>query len=252
MEKRLEREDHDWSERTDQSLVDEAGKIEVNMVFELPAEFRAPEDEVTELALGAKTAVFQKPEKLGMHMKPLSVRGHLQGKPAQQIMIDGGAGVNIMLLVTFEKMGYKEDELMRTNTSLIAFTREVTDANGVMSAELAVCSKTLTMAFFVVDVGGCYNLLLGRDWIHVNGCVPSTLHQCLIQWIDDDVEVIALEDSVCVALAEARSDTQSGNTACLSRRDLSKYDYISVSKDGLIPVNVKPISLSRLGNISDP
>jgi hypothetical protein len=59
MEKRLEREDHDWSERTDQSSVDEAGKIEVNMVFELPAEFRAPEDEVTELALGRRRLCFR-------------------------------------------------------------------------------------------------------------------------------------------------------------------------------------------------
>jgi hypothetical protein len=64
-------------------LVDEIGKVEVNMVFELPAEFRAPEDEVAELALGTKTAMFQKPEKLGMHMKELFVRGHLQGKPVQ-------------------------------------------------------------------------------------------------------------------------------------------------------------------------
>jgi hypothetical protein len=45
-------------------LVDEAGKVEVNMVFELPVEFRAPEDEVAKLALGAKRAMFQKPEKL--------------------------------------------------------------------------------------------------------------------------------------------------------------------------------------------
>jgi hypothetical protein len=143
------------------------------------------------------------------------VRGHLQGKPVQRIMIDGCAGVKIMLLATFDKMGNKEDELMRTNTSLSVFTGEVTDAKGVMSAELTVGSKTLTTAFFVVDLGGRYNLLLGRDWIHANGCVPSTLHHCLIQWIGDDVEVLAVEDSVCVALAEEHSDTQSGNMACL-------------------------------------
>jgi hypothetical protein len=143
------------------------------------------------------------------------VRGHLHGKPVQRIMIDGCAGVKIMPLATFDKMGNKEDELMRTNTSLSVFTGEVTDAKGVMSAELTVGSKTLTTAFFVVDLGGHYNLLLGRDWIHANGCVPSTLHHCLIQWTGDDAEVLAVEDSVCVALAEEHSDTQSGNMACL-------------------------------------
>ena len=36
--------------------------MDVNMVFALPAEFRAPEIEVAKLALGPKSAVFEKPE----------------------------------------------------------------------------------------------------------------------------------------------------------------------------------------------
>jgi hypothetical protein len=51
------------------------------------------------------------------------------------------------------------------------------------------------MAFFVVDVKRRYNLLLGRDWIHSNGCVTSTLHQCILQWIGDDVEVVVIPRS---------------------------------------------------------
>ena len=35
-----------------------------------------------------------------------------------------------------------------------------------------------------------YNVLLGRDWIHANGCVPSSLYQFLLFWKGDDVEVI--------------------------------------------------------------
>jgi hypothetical protein len=53
-EKRLAPEECDGSESTDRSSVDEAGKVEVNMVFEWPAEFRVPEDEVAELALGQR------------------------------------------------------------------------------------------------------------------------------------------------------------------------------------------------------
>jgi hypothetical protein len=41
-----------------------------------------------------------------MHMKPLYVKGYLKGRPVQRIMVDGGAGVNVMSLSTFEKMGY--------------------------------------------------------------------------------------------------------------------------------------------------
>jgi hypothetical protein len=126
--------------------------------------------------LGAKTTSFERLEKLGHHMKPLFVKGYLEGRPVQRIMVDGGAGVNVMPMVTFEKMDLCESDLMKTNTSLSAFTGEVTDTRGVMSVELTVGSKMMAMTFFVVDVKGQYNLLLGRDWIHSNGCVPSKLH----------------------------------------------------------------------------
>jgi hypothetical protein len=61
------------------------------------------------------------------------------------------------------------------------------------------------MAFFVVDVVGHYNVLLGRDWIHTNECVLSTLHQCVMQWISDEVEVVQANEEVCIAVAESHS-----------------------------------------------
>ena len=53
--------------------------------------------------------------------------------------------------------------------------------------------------FFVIDGKGSYNLLLGRDWIHVNCCVPLTMHQCLIQWHGDNVELVHADDYVSIA-----------------------------------------------------
>jgi hypothetical protein len=46
--------------------------------------------------------------------------------------------------------------------------------------ELTVGSKSLTTAFFIVEVQGNYRVILGHDWIHVNHCVPSTLHPFLV------------------------------------------------------------------------
>jgi hypothetical protein len=39
------------------------------------------------------------------------------------------------------------------------------------------------------------------------------------------------------------------NVTCLSGRDLSEYEYISVSRDGIVLVNVKPMNMTRLSNI---
>jgi hypothetical protein len=63
------------------------------------------------------------------------------------MMVDGRAGVNVMLVITFEKIGFREHELMKTNTSLSAFTREVTDTRGVMFVVLMVGNKTMATSF---------------------------------------------------------------------------------------------------------
>jgi hypothetical protein len=91
-------------------------------------------------------------------------------------------------------------------------------------------------------VQGNYIVILGRDWIHANYCIPSTLHQFLIQWIDDEIEVVHVDASAYITLANAMADWQHGGAQCLSRRDLIGYDFLSISKEGFVPVSVKPAS----------
>ena len=67
-----------------------------------------------------------------------------------------------------------------------------------MNVELTIRSKTLLTIFFVIDGKGSYSLLLGRDWIHANYCVPSTMHQCLIQWHGVDVELVHADESMSI------------------------------------------------------
>jgi hypothetical protein len=47
--------------------------MDINMVFMLPAEFNSIEEEVTQMCLNPKEAVFEKPEELSQHMKLLYV-----------------------------------------------------------------------------------------------------------------------------------------------------------------------------------
>jgi hypothetical protein len=184
-------------------------------------------------------------------MKPLYIKGHLDGTPVNRMLVDGGACVNIMPCSLFKRLDDEEGELMKTNMTLSGFLGEASEAKGIVSKELTVGSKTIPTAFFVVDVKGKYNILLGRDWVHANGCVMSTLHQCVIQWIGDEVEVIAADDVACVAMAETHEDLQDREVHFLSGRDLSEYDYISVGQHGFVPVNVKPTVVSRLEDLGN-
>ena len=52
-----------------------------------------------------------------------------------------------------------------------------------------------------------------------------------------------------VALANASAHWQLGNVECLSGRDISGYDFLSVTKEGFVPVSVQPISEPWLNNM---
>jgi hypothetical protein len=98
-------------------------------------------------------------------------------------------------------------------------------------------------------VQGNYSVILGHDWIYANCYVPSTLHQFLIQWIDDEAEVVHADASAYIALADAMTDWQHGSAQCLLGKDLAGYDFLSVSKDRSVPMFVKSTSEARLSNV---
>jgi hypothetical protein len=71
--------------------------------------------------------------------------------------------------------------------------------------------------------------------------VPSTLHQYVIQWVGDEVEVVQANEDVCIAMTQSQVDIQGGKMKCLTDRDLSGYDYVSIGKDGFVPISVKSV-----------
>ena len=102
-------------------------------------------------------------------------------------------------------------------------------------------SKTLATAFFISEVQGNFSLILGRLWIHANQCVPSTLHQILIQWIGDEIEVVHGDTSSFIATADSNTLGVQYDIKCLSGLDLSDFELISCTKDGFMPATLKPM-----------
>jgi hypothetical protein len=79
--------------------------------------------------------------------------------------------------------------------------------------------------------------------------VPSTLHQCIVQWVGCAMEVIRADDSAYVALAETAEDLQDGEVRYLMGRDPSDFEYLSVGKNGFVPANAKPTMITHLENM---
>ena len=180
----------------------------VNMVFVLPMEFKALSNEEVEqtmaqLSLDPMQATFEKPgDKERKHLRPLFMKGYINGKPITNMLVDGGAAVNLMPYITYRKLGFGEDDLIQTDMMLKDFEGAVSLARGAICVDLMIGSKTLPTTFFIINGKGSYSTLLGRDWIHANCCIPSTMHQCVVQWIGDSVEVINADSSFNIAMAD--------------------------------------------------
>jgi hypothetical protein len=97
-----------------------------------------------------------------------------------------------------------------TNLSLSGFTGDPTEAKGIIYKAVMVGRKIVPTTFSVVDVKGRYNGLLRWDWIHTNECVPSTLHQCVIQWIRNEVKVVQAHEEVFIAMSNLKSTSWAG------------------------------------------
>jgi len=122
---------------------------------------RSNDEEVAQFDFGLKDAVFTKPEESVNHVKPLYVRGHLDGRPISRMLVDGGAVVNVMPYSLFRKLGKVDEELVKTNMTLAGVGGEnPIEAKGIASMELTIGSKTIATAFFVAEVQGNYSLIL--------------------------------------------------------------------------------------------
>jgi hypothetical protein len=155
-----------------------------NMVFILPPEFYAPDRKelpVAQFDFGPRPIIFEKPrEKNYKHLKALYLKGYINGHPVNKMLVDTGAAVNIMPYSVLRWLGCSANDLIRTNVTLSDFNGQASKAQGILNVDLTVGSKTIPTSFFIVSSKSTYTVLLGRDWIHANCYIPSTMHQCLI------------------------------------------------------------------------
>jgi hypothetical protein len=122
------------------------------------------------------------------------------------MLIDGGAAINLMSYSMFKNLGREDGKLVKTNLTLNGMGVNPMEIRGVGSMELIVGSKSLATAMFIIEVQGNYSVILGRNWVRANYCVPSTLHQFLIQWIDDKIKVVHADMLAYIALADTTTD----------------------------------------------
>ena len=179
-----------WSARPTSTVL---ALADATLVDSVPAIVDLVPVGVEELS-GGQT-IFQKPANHVNHLKPLHVRGYINGKLVNNMLVDNGAMVNLMPCSLYKKLDGADEELIKTKRTVKGVGGNSISAKGFALMKLTIRSKTLATVFFVAEVQGNYSLILGREWIHSNRCVPSSLHRFLIQWVNNEVEIVHADSS---------------------------------------------------------
>lgn len=96
-----------------------------------------------------------------------------------RILIDGGSAVNILPLRTLKELEIQMEELSGNRLMIQGFNHEGQRTLGTIRLDLLIDDMSSTALFQVIDARTSYNMLLGCPWLHENGVIASTWHQCL-------------------------------------------------------------------------
>ncbi|RYR18469.1 hypothetical protein Ahy_B03g063092 [Arachis hypogaea] len=143
----------------------------------------------------ANALVFRDPDSFNgefYHNKPLYVEAVVEGMKVRRALVDAGSGVNIIPTHIFLEMGGSTDQIRPTQVGLNAFNGVGVKSRGYVNAVLEVGPIKTNNKFHVVDGSSSYHILLGRPWIHLHRCVPSSWHQCIkSSWRGKDISISA-------------------------------------------------------------
>ncbi|KAA0037267.1 ty3-gypsy retrotransposon protein [Cucumis melo var. makuwa] len=111
-----------------------------------------------------------------------------------RILIDNGLAVNIMPKSTMRQLGILMDELSNSKLAIQGFNQGSQRVIGMIRLELIIGDLKARALFHVIDSRTTYKLLLYRPWIHGNGVVTSTLHQCF-KFYQDGVKKVEADSN---------------------------------------------------------
>ncbi|KAL6184540.1 hypothetical protein ACLB2K_045941 [Fragaria x ananassa] len=150
---------------------------------------------------------------MSMLFRPLYVTARLNGQNVNKIMVAQGTAENIITLRTMTLLGIQKTSIMNTTMKVKDFAGSTTKTLGIIFLKVQLGPAEAVHSFFVVECTGPYNVILGRDWIHQNSCIPSSLHQELLMWnpVTDEAELIKADPRPFSVSANAKMIRENGS-----------------------------------------
>ncbi|KAG9444838.1 hypothetical protein H6P81_016178 [Aristolochia fimbriata] len=95
-----------------------------------------------------------------------------------------------------KNVGLSAGDLSRSSLLIQGFNKEGQRTLNMISIKLHIGDMVAETPFQVIDSRTSYNLLLDRLWLHANGVVPSTLHQCFKYWENGEQKTMYADESL--------------------------------------------------------
>ncbi|KAI3810646.1 hypothetical protein L1987_20268 [Smallanthus sonchifolius] len=113
------------------------------------------------------------------HHDGLVITLYISNHFIRRILIDGQSSVNIIQLEVLKRMGIPDSKIVSKSSILVGFSGEVKNTVGDITLPIYIEGVNAIQKFCVIDSLSCYNIIVGRPWIHDMKVVPLMYHQCV-------------------------------------------------------------------------
>nr|KYP35446.1 hypothetical protein KK1_043514 [Cajanus cajan] len=120
------------------------------------------------------------------HLKPLLLTLMIEGVEVNKVLVDGGAAINILPQTMLKCFGKTLEDLKPHNILISDYAGKSSQPEGMILLNVQIGSVRRTIMFIFTPSKANFNGLLGREWTHRMGAVPSTVHQKVFFWNDDE------------------------------------------------------------------
>uniref|UniRef100_A0A151UEV8 Uncharacterized protein n=1 Tax=Cajanus cajan TaxID=3821 RepID=A0A151UEV8_CAJCA len=120
------------------------------------------------------------------HLKPLLLTLMIEGVEVNKVLVDGGTAINILPQTMLKCFGKTLADLKPHNILIADYAGKSSQPEGMILLDVQIGSVKRTTIFIVTPLKANFNVLLGREWIQEMGAVPSTMHQKVFFWNDDE------------------------------------------------------------------
>ena len=93
------------------------------------------------------------------------------------VLIDDGSALNVCPLKTASSLGPRIEDFVPIDQHVRAYDNGRRGVLGTITLELTIEPMIKKVEFQVLNIASCFNMFLGRPWIHDTKAVPSSLYQ---------------------------------------------------------------------------